>query len=164
LQSFEIQALAVRRVVTNKGGKTAGIDGIVWSDPKDYWSAIQQIAKIVNNSSEYKASPLKRVYIPKGNTTQLRPLIIPTIIDRAVQAIYHFGVEPVVETQLDPNSFGFRKNRSTHDAITAIRSLLEKQSHPKWILETDISKCFDRIDHGFLMKHTPICHKKVLEQ
>jgi RNA-directed DNA polymerase len=107
---------------------------------------------------------LKRVYIPKKNTKEMRALAIPTIIDRGVQAIYHFGIDPVVETHSDPNSFGFRKYRSTHDAITAIRSLMDKESHPKWILEADISKCFDRIDHDFLMKHTPICHKKVLVQ
>jgi len=61
----------------------------------------------------------------------VRPLGIPTMIDRAVQALYHLGVDPVVETQSDPNSFGFRKNRSTQDAITAIRSLLDKKTHPQ---------------------------------
>jgi RNA-directed DNA polymerase len=71
------------------------------------------------------------VYIPKGNTKERRPLGIPTMIDRAVQAIYHLGVDPVVETQSDPSSFGFRKNRSTHDAITMIRSLLDKKTHPR---------------------------------
>jgi RNA-directed DNA polymerase len=164
LQSIEGQALAIRRVVTNKGGKTAGIDGVIWSGPKDYWLAIQELRKIVNKPKEYRAQPLKRVYIPKGNGKEMRPLGIPSIIDRAVQAIYHLGVDPVVETQSDPCSFGFRKNRSTHDAITMIRSLLDKKTHSRWILEADISKCFDRINHDFLMKYTPICHKMVLEQ
>jgi RNA-directed DNA polymerase len=164
LQSFEAQALAIRKVVTNKGGKTPGVDSIAWEDPKDYWNAIIELANIVKNPEKYKAQPLRRVYIPKGNTGQMRPLGIPTMIDRAVQAIYHFGIDPVVETQSDPNSFGFRKHRSTHDAITAIRSLLDKKSCPKWILEADISKCFDKIDHDFLLRHTPICHKSVLKQ
>ena len=86
------------------------------------------------------------------------------MMDRAVQAIYHLGIDPVVETKSDPNSFGFRKHRSTQDAITAIRSLLDKKVHPQWILEADISKCFDKISHGFLMKNTPIVHRMVLEQ
>lgn len=81
-----------------------------------------------------------------------------------MQAIYQLGVDPIVETRSDPNSYGFRKNRSTHDAVTAIRSILDKETHPRWILEVDIRKCFDRISHEFLMKHTPICHKATLEK
>ena len=94
----------------------------------------------------------------------MRPLGIPTVFDRAVQALYQLGVDPVVEAKSDPNSFGFRKNRSTHDAITAIRSLLDKSTHPHWILEVDIAKCFDKISHEFLVAHTPMIHKMVLNQ
>jgi len=86
------------------------------------------------------------------------------MIDRAIQALYHFSIDPVVETKSDPNSFGFRKNRSTHDAIIAIRSHLDKKTAPQWILEIDISKCFDKINHGYLMKETPIAHKNVLKE
>jgi len=164
LQSFEGRALAVRRVISNKGGKTAGIDNVIWNGPKDYWSAIKELEIIVNNPNMYKAQPLKRVNIPKGTSKEMRPLGIPTMMDRAVQALYCLGVDPVVETQSDLNSYGFRKSRSTHDAIVAIRSLLDKKTHPRWILEADISRCFDKINHDFLMKHTPICHKVVLEQ
>jgi RNA-directed DNA polymerase len=162
IQSFEARALAIRKVVTNKGGKTAGIDGVIWTKPQEYWSAIEDLASMINNNKNYKAQPVRRVYIPKPNSTEKRPLGIPTAIDRAMQALYNFGVDPAVETVSDPNSYGFRKNRSTHDAITAIRSLLDKETHPRWILEADISKCFDKISHEFLMKHTPICHKHVL--
>lgn len=164
LQSLEGKALAVRKVVTNKGGKTSGVDEVVWEGSKDYWKAINDLTQIIKNPKEYRASPVRRVLIPKGNTKELRPLGIPTMIDRAVQAIYQLGLDPVVEAQSDPNSFGFRKNRSTHDAITAIRSLLDKNTHPRWILEADIAKCFDRISHDYLLKHTPICHKCVLRQ
>ena len=73
---------------------------------------------------------MKRVYIPKPNSKEKRRLGIPTMIDRAMQALYNFGVGPAVETVSDHNSYGFRKHRSTHDAITAIRSLLDKQTHP----------------------------------
>lgn len=164
LQSFEAKALAIRKVVTNKGKRTSGVDNIVWKGSKDYEKAIQELVKITKNPERYKASPVRRVYIPKGSTKEMRPLGIPTMIDRAVQAIYHLGLDPAVEAQSDPNSFGFRKNRSTHDAITAIRSLLDKSTHPRWVLEADISKCFDKISHKYLMKHTPICHKGVLKQ
>lgn len=164
LNTLEGNALAVRKVITNKGKNTAGTDGVVWKGPKDYWNAIQILMEIVRNPSEYRAQPLKRVWIPKANSKELRPLGIPTMIDRAVQAVYHLGVDPAVEATSDPNSFGFRKFRSTHDAITAIRSLMDKKTHPQWILEADISKCFDKISHAFLLKYTPICHKKVLEQ
>lgn len=164
LQTFEAKAIAIRRVVTNKGGKTFGTDRKVWNGPREYWLAIKELAAIIENPNKYKASPVRRVWIPKPGSNEKRPLGIPTMIDRAVQAIYQLCVDPAVETLSDPSSFGFRRFRSTHDAITAIRSLLDKRNHPHWIVEADISKCFDRINHDFLMKNTPICHKYILEQ
>lgn len=164
LTTFEAKALAVRKVITNKGGKTPGTDNIIWKNPNAYYGAIKQLAGIIKDINNYKAKPVLRVYIPKGVTGEMRPLGIPTMIDRAVQAIYHLGVDPVVETLSDPNSYGFRKQRSTHDAITALRSLMDKKTHPRWILEADIAKCFDKISHKFLLEHTPICHKHVLNE
>lgn len=164
IQCFEARALAIRKIITNKGGKTAGTDGIVWDSPQEYWNAIEKLAELIKDSKSYKSQPVRRVYIPKGNNPkEKRPLGIPTMIDRAMQALYHLGVDPAVETVSDPNSYGFRKHRSTHDAITALRSILDKDNHPRWILEADISKCFDKISHEFLMRHTPICHKHVLQ-
>lgn len=164
LNTFGAKALAIKRVITKKGKRTAGTDGVVWNNPKEYWNAIQILTEIVRKPSEYRAQPLIRVWIPKANSKELRPLSIPTMIDRAVQAIYHLGVDPAVEARSDPNSFGFRKFRSTQDAITAIRSRIDKKTHPQWILEADISKSFEKISHEFLMKHTPIRHKEVLKQ
>jgi RNA-directed DNA polymerase len=86
------------------------------------------------------------------------------MIDRAVQTVYHLAVDPVVETTSDKFSFGFRKHRSQHDAIAYIRTILDKTISPEFILEADISKCFDKISHNFLMKATPICHKHVLKE
>lgn len=122
------------------------------------------------NPNGYKAMPLKRILIPKVNSEELRPLGIPTIRDRAVQAVYHLAVDPVVETNSDLNSYGFRKGRSPHDAITQLRNGLDKMNSPQYILEADIAKCFllrTRNKPRFLVrskKHTPICDKHVLEE
>jgi len=164
VNSFEARALAIRKVVTNQGGKTAGVDQKIWSTPGSRFKAIAELGEITRTPSKYRASPVKRVLIPKPGTTEMRPLGIPTMIDRAVQAVYHMAVDPVVECSSDPNSYGFRKYRSTHDAMTTIRSLMDKATSPQWVFETDIAKCFDKIDHQFLMKQTPICDKIVLEQ
>jgi RNA-directed DNA polymerase len=164
INSFSCRALAVRKVVTNTGVRAAGVDKIVWKGPKDYWQAINRLKEIVGKPNEYKCQPFRRVYVPKVNSKEMRPLGIPTLIDRTVQAIYYFAIDPVVETKSDLNSYGFRKGRSTHDAITALRNHLDKKNHPHWILEADISKCFDKISHNFLLEHTPICHKNVLKE
>ena len=162
--SFEGRALAVRRVVTSSGGQTPGIDKITWSTPAARFKAIFELGAITSAPNKYKSMPLKRVMIPKNNSTELRPLGIPSMIDRAVQAVYLLAVDPVVEVRSDPNSFGFRKGRSQHDAIAYIRSWLDKPYSPEFILETDIAKCFDNISHDFLMRATPICHKNVLRE
>lgn len=101
--------------------------------------------------------------IPK-NPTEKRPLGIPTMLDRAVQALYHQAMDPVVETRSDANSFGFRKGRSTQQAVLETREYLNKPWSPEYVLEADISKCFDRISHDFLIANTVICHKQVLIQ
>jgi RNA-directed DNA polymerase len=161
---FETRALAIRHIVSNQGSKTAGIDNIHWKNPKDYFNAIQELGNITKNPNQYKASSVKRIYIPKPGTNEQRPLGIPTLIDRALQKVYHFAIDPVVECQSDKNSYGFRKHRSTQDAITTLRSLLDKPTSPTMILETDIAKCFEKIDHKFLINNTPICDKHILSE
>lgn len=160
------RAKAVRKVVTNKGGKTPGIDRIIWKGPAQYYEAIIRLSKIVQNPYEYKAKPLKRVLIPKpgSKTGEMRPLGIPTLDDRMVQAVYHLAIDPIVEQNSDINSFGFRKFRSTQDAVNYLRNYLDKSYSPRWVLEADISKCFDKIDHNFLLNHTPICDKHILKE
>ena len=122
ITSFEGRALAVRNVVTSTGGRTPGVDNNIWKTPAERYQAIKQIGLIVNNPKTYKASPLKRIMIPKPYSEEKRPLSIPTINDRAIQSLYQMAVDPVVECGSDPNSYGFRKGRSQHDAIAYLRT------------------------------------------
>jgi RNA-directed DNA polymerase len=162
--SFEGRALAIRKVTTNSGSKTPGVDSIIWDNSHKKFEAIQTLNMIIQKPNDYKAQPLKRIMIPKPGKTEERPLGIPTMIDRAVQAVYHLAIDPVIETNSDKYSFGFRKGRSAGDAITYLRTFLDKKGSAKFVLEADIKKCFDKISHEYLIKYTPICDKNVLKQ
>lgn len=129
--SFEGRAKAVRKVVTNSGGKTAGVDKTIWKDPGEYYQAIEELRKIVEKPKMYRAKPLRRVLIPKPGKREMRKLGIPTLTDRTVQAVYHLAVDPIVECRSDLNSFGFRKRRSTQDAVNALAMYLSKRNSPK---------------------------------
>lgn len=148
--SFSGKALAVRRVTENQGKRTPGIDGITWSTPEAKSHAVQSLKR-----HGYQPQPLKRIYIPKSNG-KLRPLGIPTMQDRAMQALYLLALEPVAETTGDPNSYGFRPARSTADAIEQCFALLAKNDRAKWILEADIKGCFDNIGHDWLLESVPM--------
>jgi RNA-directed DNA polymerase len=107
--SFYSKCLAVRRVTSNKGAKTPGVDGIIWSTP------LQKIQAVISLKKRgYHPLPLKRIYIPKkGNKLKLRGLSIPATCDKAMQALWHMALEPIAEEWADPNSYGFRPKRST---------------------------------------------------
>lgn len=158
------RALAIRRITSSQGSSTPGTDNQIWDSPKKRLEALLELKEAVHLPKKYVASPVKRVYIPKPNSCEKRPLGIPTMIDRAVQAVYHLAVDPIVECQSDANSYGFRPYRSAQDAVTRIRTLLDKRSSPEWVLDADIAKCFDTISHDFLLEHTPMCDKDVLRQ
>lgn len=147
--SFSGKAIAVRRVTENQGKKTPGVDGITWSTPE-----AKSQAMLLLKRRGYQPMPLRRIYIPKSNG-KMRPLGIPTMSDRAMQALYLLALEPVAETKADKRSFGFRPERSTADAIEQCFTTLSLKRSPKWILEGDIKGCFDNISHDWLLANIP---------
>lgn len=148
--SFSGKAFAVRRVTENTGKRTPGVDRQTWNTPEQKASAISMLQQ-----RGYHPQPLRRVYISKSNGKQ-RPLGIPTMRDRAMQALYLLALAPIAETTADPNSYGFRRGRSTADAIEACFIALCKSDRAQWILEGDIRACFDRISHEWLEAHIPL--------
>ncbi|WP_366510894.1 group II intron reverse transcriptase/maturase [Moorena sp. SIO3F7] len=145
MKSWSAKMLAVRKVTQqNKGKRTAGIDGRKALTGK-------QRLKLANNLRTYKRpQPTRRVWIEKPGRKEKRPLGIPTIQDRALQALTKQALEPEWEARFEANSYGFRLGRSCHDAVEAIFDSIAKQ--PKWVLDADISKCFDKINHEKLLK------------
>ena len=148
--SFAAKALAVKRVTSNKGKNTSGVDKVLWSTPIAKANAITELKR-----RDYNPMPLKRVNIRKSNG-KLRPLGIPTMKDRAMQALYLMALDPVAETTADNHSYGFRKERCTGDAIHQCYINLSKESSPQWILEGDIKGCFDHINHEWLLNNIPM--------
>jgi RNA-directed DNA polymerase len=147
--SFSGKALAVKRVTENQGRNTSGVDRETWPTPKAKSQAILSLKR-----RGYKPLPLRRVYIPKSNG-KMRPLGIPTMKDRAMQALYLLALEPVAETKADKNSYGFRPQRSTADAIGQCFCALGRKTSTQWILEGDIKGCFDNINHDWLLESIP---------
>lgn len=156
--SINAKMLAVRKVTTNKGKNTAGVDGVLWSTTS---SKMKAVCSLTNKN--YKAKPLKRVYIDKKGKKEKRPLGIPTMYDRAMQALYALALNPVAETTADSRSFGFRIGRSCHDACEYVFTLLSKKVSPQWILEGDIKGCFNNISHDWLLNNIPM-DKSILKQ
>ena len=150
-RSFSGKALAVKRVTENKGKRTPGVDGEIWTTPGQKATAIKSLRQ-----RGYQAQPLRRVYIPKGKGKKKRKLGIPTMRDRAMQALYLLALDPIAETTGDLNSYGFRPKRSTADAIEQCFIALGRKHSAHWILEGDIEACFDEISHDWLLEHIPI--------
>ncbi|MBD2482331.1 group II intron reverse transcriptase/maturase [Planktothrix sp. FACHB-1365] len=145
LNSWSAKCLAVRRVTQdNQGKKTAGVDGVKSLTPKQRLSLVGRL-KLTG-----KAKPTRRVWIPKPGKEEKRPLGIPTIFDRALQALVKLAMEPEWEAKFEPNSYGFRPGRSCHDAIGQIYNVINK-GH-KYVLDADIAQCFDKINHDVLIK------------
>lgn len=158
IRSTHAKLIATQQVTTlNKGKNTAGVDGIILTSP----SMKLEFAKSLYLNG--KASLIKRVWIPKPGKTEQRPLGIPTIKDRAKQALAKLALEPEWEAKFEPNSYGFRPGRNCHDAIEAIYSNLHHKVD-KLVFDADIRKCFDRINHNALLaklKTFPLMEKQI---
>ena len=149
--------LAVKRVSENKGHRTPGIDGKVWRTDRQKFQAVSQLTR-----RGYHPQPLRRIYILKKNG-KLRPLSIPTMLDRAQQALHMLALVPVAEAWADRNSYGFREGRCCADAIAQCFIALAKSYAPVWVLEGDIKSCFDEISHAWLLDHIPM-DRRILAQ
>jgi RNA-directed DNA polymerase len=156
-RSHSGKMLAVKRVTENRGKRTPGVDGKIWSSPAARWNGMTSL-----RHHGYRAMPLRRVYIPKSNGKK-RPLGIPCMRCRAMQALWKLALDPVAETLADPNSYGFRPERSTADAIEQCFITLAKRASPVWILEGDIRGCFDSFSHLWLLEHVTM-DKAVLQR
>jgi RNA-directed DNA polymerase len=144
LRSTAAKRLAVRRVTQdNQGKKTPGVDGVATLEPEERCLLVQDL------NGGRRAQPVRRIWIPKPGTEEKRPLGIPTMSDRAAQALVKLVLEPQWEARFEPNSYGFRPGRSCHDALEAIFSEIKHQ--PKYVLDADIAKGFDRINHRALL-------------
>jgi RNA-directed DNA polymerase len=148
--SYSGKVLAVRRVTENTGKATPGVDQEIWDTPEKKIQAVHALKR-----RGYRSQPLRRAYIPKSDGKTMRPLGIPTMIDRGQQALHLLALDPVVETTADRNSYGFRQRRSCADAIGQCFLALRRAS-AKWILEGDIKSCFDKISHDWLLAHVPM--------
>jgi len=156
-RSFYAKLLSVRKVTANKGSRTSGIDGIIWSSPADKMRSTLQLT-----NKGYRAKPLKRKYIRKKNG-KLRPLSIPTMYDRAMQTLHSLMLSPIESAIGDKTSFGFKPYRSTKDAYAYLHICLSHQNAAEWIVEGDIKACFDEINHRWILDNTPM-NKRILKE
>jgi RNA-directed DNA polymerase len=145
MRSWSAKCLATRKITQDNQGKhTAGVDGVKSLSPKQRIDLVKQLTLTT------KPSPLRRVWIPKSGTSEKRPLGIATLQDRVLQTLVKLALEPEWESRFEPNSYGFRPGRSCQDAIGAIFLSINKR--PKYVLDADIAKCFDRINQSKLLE------------
>ena len=156
--SFYAKAYSVKKVTSNKGKNTSGIDKKLWSTSSSKMKAVFALT-----DRRYRAKPLRRVFIEKKGKNKKRPLGIPVMYDRAMQTLYALALEPIAETTGDHISFGFRKGRSAKDACEQIFNVLSRECSPTWILEGDIKGCFDNINHDWLRENIPM-DKRIMKQ
>jgi len=153
--SYAAKLLAVKRVTENSGKNTPGVDGVLWKSPTQKLKAAKSLCR-----KGYVVKPLRRKYINKKNGTK-RPLGIPTMKDRAMQALYLSALDPVSETTADNASYGFRKMRSCHDAIERCYIHLSRKDSAISILEGDIKGCYDNISHDWI-KNNILIDKQIV--
>lgn len=142
---------AIHRIKANKGSRTAGSDHKLMKPDvlqKDYLEVVQQVKDSFRN---YRPKPIKRKFIPKANSDELRPLGIPSIIDRIIQECVRLIIEPILEAQFFQHSYGFRPMRDAGMASVRTTDIVHITGH-YWVIEGDISKFFDCVNHSILIK------------
>jgi len=149
-KSLPARLMAVRRATEqNEGRYTPGADGITYTKDREKTKLAEEL-----RIRDWKPDPVKIAWIPKPSG-DLRKLGIPTVRDRAMQALVFLAMEPEWEARFEPNSFGFRPGRSPIDAVHYIAQALMhyngRAMHPGWVLDADITKCFDMINHDALI-------------
>ncbi|GHO42239.1 group II intron reverse transcriptase/maturase [Ktedonospora formicarum] len=161
LKSYSNRLVSVRRVTQmNAGRKTPGMDKLVIKTPEARGKMVDMLAQY----SCWKAKPTRRVYIPKANNTS-RPLGIPVVMDRCLQAMIKNALEPAWEAKFEGANYGFRPGRSCHDALEKIYGLARPNKTKKWILDADIKGAFDAISHEYLLKTIgPVPGKELIKQ
>ena len=152
VRSRSVKLKTIRQVTQeNRGKHTPGIDGVVCETPAARLTLLKEGLTLKG----YRPKPVRRVYIPKANGKQ-RPLGIPTVKDRVMQALVKLALEPEWESRFEANSYGFRPGRCCMDAIQAIHTTLSQKGSSQWLLDADISSCFDEIDQEVLLKRLPV--------
>src|SRR5260370_10624345 len=161
LKSYSNRLVSVRRVTQINAGKyTPGMDKLVIKTPAARGKLVDYLA----HYSPWKAKPARRVYIPKANH-KLRPLGIPVVIDRCLQAMVKNALEPSWEAKFEGTSYGFRPGRSCHDAIEKIYVLARPNKTKKWVLDADIRGAFDNISHDHLLRAIgPVPRTQLIKQ
>lgn len=145
---------ALDNVLSNDGAKTPGVDGVKKANLKtveEQFEFINQLRESLRNG-EFTPTPVKRVWIPKPGKKEKRGLGIPTMADRVVQEMLRMLLEPIWESDFLDCSNGFRPGRRTMDCIAVFWAHATSLQKYYWVLEGDIRKCFDRINHVTLMK------------
>ena len=150
VRSFSAKLCSVRRVTVNQGKRTPGVDGVLWKTPGQRLQAARSLT-----AHGYQPKPLRRIYIPKKNGKQ-RPLSIPTMYDRAMQALYLLALNPIAEVRADHHSYGFRPYRSAADALGQCFLVFAKRQSVRVVFDADIKSCFDRISHEWLLANVPM--------
>src|SRR6266487_3888985 len=161
LKSYSNRLVSVRRVAQiNAGKNTPGVDKLVIKTPAARGRMVDALA----HYTLWKAKPARRVYIPKANN-KFRPLGIPVVVDRCLQAMLKNALEPAWEARFEGSSYGFRPGRSCHDAIEKIYGLARPNKIKKWVLDADIRGAFDNISHEYLLTTVgPVPGKELIKQ
>jgi len=162
LHSMAAKALAIRKITQkNRGKLTAGLDGQVYLTSESRMALLSEINTKYLFSKAYKPTHVKRIYIPKPDGSK-RPLGIPTVIDRIYQELVRMALEPEWEGKFHPHSYGFRKGRNCQDAIEMIKKAYKKGY--KHILEADLSKCFDNLNHQYILRQISKPYKQIIKK